>query len=664
MKKFSKQKISPFKTTPIIVKLVSLGFILGYFLPLVGATMDDFVQGTGIASSLSEIHHHIGPLIIGLIGSILGFLFGQIYIKHQYTQEEFNQSQNLFQLMFDNANIGRAIANIEGRFIKVNQSFCTMTGYTEKELITMSWQDIIHHEFLKPSSEKVTRLLISDKNSTNTIQKIIHKKGQVIWVNLNIVIKRDTKASPLFLIGDIEDITERKKAEEALRDSEEKFRTIVSNAQAVIFVVDREGTFLLSEGRGLTALGLKPGQVVGLSAFDLYKDYPKIKNGIKKALAGTFHTKEIKVGDMYFDTFYSPYKNADNEIIGVIGMSIDITERKLAEDALKKSEEKYRDLFEKSIDAICIVNKNGNFIDINKATETLTGYSRAELMKKQVMELVHPDDREKSSEFFEKLYNEGSYQDYESRIITRNGDLKYIHVNANLIYDKNDQIVGSRDIIRDITSRKQAENKVLKSLREKELLLKEIHHRVKNNLQIIISLLNLQASRIQDEQTLKAYQESKNRIYAMALVHEKLYQTADFSEIHFKGYIESMIRELYIVYKTSSLVSIDLQIDDISISIDKAIPCGLIINEILTNSLKHAFPNGRKGNIVISFTRLRNQWYELNIKDNGIGIPKNINIRETNSLGLQLIRILTQQIDGSVTIERDKGTAFNITFKN
>lgn len=413
-----------------------------------------------------------------------------------------------------------------------------MTGYKEAELLQKSWQDIIHPDYLNKSSVKVNRLLENDKDFSHTLQKVLHKNGGVIWVNLNIVIKRDSKNRPLFLIGDIEDITVRKKAEEALRDSEEKFRTIVSNAHAVIFMVDQNGTFLLSEGKGLEALGLKPGQVVGMSAFEIYKDIPKIKNGIKKALAGTFNTKEIKVNDMYFDTFYSPYKNADNKLIGVIGMSIDITERK------------------------------------------------------------------------------------------------------------------------------QAEAKLLKSLQEKEILLKEIHHRVKNNLQIIISLLNLQAARIKDEQTVKAYQESKNRIYSMALVHEKLYQSADFSEIRFKGYIESMIRELFRVYEISGIISLNLHIDDISLGIDKAIPCGLIINEILSNSLKHAFPNDRKGQIDISFVNMQEHIYEFSIKDNGIGIPDKIDIRETNSLGLQLIRILTRQIDGQLTLERNNGTAFKIAFKN
>jgi two-component sensor histidine kinase len=223
------------------------------------------------------------------------------------------------------------------------------------------------------------------------------------------------------------------------------------------------------------------------------------------------------------------------------------------------------------------------------------------------------------------------------------------------------------EIATDITDRKTAEEKTLASLREKEVLLREVHHRTKNNMQVINSLLNLQSKQIPDRKYHEMFRDSQNRIKSMSLIHEKLYRSADLGHIDFNDYIKSLAKNLFNTYGTPRLrVSLKTDIENVTLDIDAAIPCGLIINELISNSLKHAFPSDREGEIRISFTQTPldgTNEYILTINDNGIGIPDNIDIKQSKSLGLQLVTSLAEhQLQGTIDLDRDKGTKFSIRF--
>ena len=215
----------------------------------------------------------------------------------------------------------------------------------------------------------------------------------------------------------------------------------------------------------------------------------------------------------------------------------------------------------------------------------------------------------------------------------------------------------------DITERINAEKEIKKSLEEKELLLKEIHHRVKNNLMIISSLLNLQSSYIKDKESQDIFKESQNRARSMALIHERLYQSTDLKRIDFGEYITSLANELFHTYVADpSLIELKINVEDIFLDINTAIPLGLIVNELITNSLKHAFPDGISGEINVDFHPI-DAHYEFIVKDNGIGFPEDIDYQNTESLGLQMVTSLTDQIDGEMKLNRNNGTEFKITFK-
>jgi len=212
----------------------------------------------------------------------------------------------------------------------------------------------------------------------------------------------------------------------------------------------------------------------------------------------------------------------------------------------------------------------------------------------------------------------------------------------------------------------RAEEQIKASLREKKVLLSEVHHRVKNNIQVIISLLRIQTGKIEDKKYADMFKEVENRIRSMALIHEKMYQTADFANIEFGAYAKSLAKDLFRFYgMNTGKVQLKIEVEDIALGVDKAIPCGLILNELLSNSLKYAFPNDREGEIKISFRSLNHHEVELTVSDDGIGIPEEVDIREAESMGLQLLHILAEnQLEGEVELERDGGTSFRIRFEN
>ncbi|MBA7520182.1 putative sensor histidine kinase pdtaS [subsurface metagenome] len=225
----------------------------------------------------------------------------------------------------------------------------------------------------------------------------------------------------------------------------------------------------------------------------------------------------------------------------------------------------------------------------------------------------------------------------------------------------------------DVTDRKRAEEKIKESLKEKEVLLKEIHHRVKNNMQIISSLLNLQSRYIKGKKALEMFQNSQERIRAMALVHEKLYRSQDLARINFVEYVNDLVKQLFRSHGISpTKIKFNVRIKDVFLDINRAIPCGLIINELVSNSLKHAFPasakaaagkpNGRKGKIDIDFYLDKDNKLLLKIKDNGVGLPDNIDIKNTKTLGLQLVVTLVEQLNGTIEVDIKRGTTFKIKF--
>lgn len=213
------------------------------------------------------------------------------------------------------------------------------------------------------------------------------------------------------------------------------------------------------------------------------------------------------------------------------------------------------------------------------------------------------------------------------------------------------------------TERKKAQEQILESLREKEVLLKEIHHRVKNNLQVIVSLLNLQSGYIKDRQALDMFKECQNRVKSMAIIHEVLYQSKDLARVNFREYVRSLAANLFRAFGVNKAnVGLDLRVESVALEIDTAIPCGLIINELVSNALKYAFPDGRHGTVTVDIHADPDGQLILAVADDGVGLPPAIDFRNTQSLGLQLVNMLTDQLAGRIELDNSRGTQFAIAF--
>jgi two-component sensor histidine kinase len=255
--------------------------------------------------------------------------------------------------------------------------------------------------------------------------------------------------------------------------------------------------------------------------------------------------------------------------------------------------------------------------------------------------------------------------------LTRAGAVVWVRGEARVVTDEEGRPLFIQGVAYDITEAKRAEEAVrasaeqLKaSLAEKEVLLKEIHHRVKNNLQVISSLLRLQATHIEDPAALEMFDESRNRIESMALVHEKLYQSANLSQVDFREYARSLAALLIRSYGArAAQVALKTEIDDVSLSVDVALPLGFIINELLSNCLKYAFPGGTGGEVRIEIHRLDDGRIQLIVADNGIGFPEHIDFRDSATLGMQLVCALTGQLGGTIELRSQPGAVFLISFQ-
>ena len=359
------------------------------------------------------------------------------------------------------------------------------------------------------------------------------------------------------------------------------------------------------------------------------------------------------------DCFYVQKTGDDEKYIQTIFQ--DVTERKSAELALTVSEEQYRLLIENQGEGTAIIDIEGNFIFCNKSGEEIFGLKTGGLIGLSIGDFVNENTLDTLKQQVERK-NLGEKQSIEHEINRADGSKRYLLTTATTWLYSEGQISRLVIIFRDDTERILSQEKIKASLKEKEMLLMEIHHRVKNNLQIISSLLNLQSGYINDAEVLRMFKESQNRVKSMALIHERLYQSTDLSNVDFGGYIKKLVNSLVRSYSATGPVRVSYDIDEASLGIDDAVPCGLIINELITNALKYAFPDKKGGEVLVAFKILETGKTYLMVKDNGIGFPSDFDIENSESLGMKLITTLVQQLDGEIDIDVDGGTAFKIEF--
>lgn len=458
------------------------------------------------------------------------------------------------------------------------------------------------------------------------------------------------------------------RSNQILKESEKKFRAVFNEVNDIITLTPlkddgKPDNYIEVNNVAIKELGYSKDEFLQMNPSNISKK-ENTANKINELLSNkkvtferTYLSKSGKEIPVEINSHIFEFSGRDV----ALSVARDITERKISENRLKESEERYRTLFELSPDYIILLDIDGRVIEVNNAVQRIIG-SPENFIGKPFYELVElQGDIQTYHTKISDLLDGKDVKPYETSLVDRNDNEHWVVI-YNTLLSKNGSDYGILIIANDITEIKRAENQLRISLSEKEMLLKEIHHRVKNNLMIISSLLNIQSRYIKDKEALGIFKESQNRAKSMALIHEKLYQSTDLKRIDMGVYIRTLSTDLFHTYVTDpSKIQLQIDVEDIMVDVNTSIPMGLIINELLTNSLKHAFPGDKKGKITISLHKKENN-LKLEICDDGIGFPKDVDYKNTSSLGLQLVNSLSEQVDAQLKLISSQGTCFQIIF--
>ncbi|MBU4198631.1 MAG: PAS domain S-box protein [Verrucomicrobia bacterium] len=624
----------------------------------------------------------------------------------------------------------RAVSTVHG------PACVAVTGYSLEEYQADPdlWFKMVHEEDRVQVLNQAQRLL-----SGQTIQplehRIIHKSNRILWVRNTPVPHYDETGRLTSYDGLVSNITERKLAEEQLKEHARKLGIInrvisaVNKAENQTALLDlvldasleliqfRYGGIYLVQEHAATAelacskvassdftvklrqvsLAESPHRAVLVEGEPLFSNQDgtpvpefQTKWNVRSVVRVPLICKDSIIGAMLLiNPLPYPFTSEEKGLLQSIGRQLGTAISKMrSEAALRESEDKYRMISEQSLTGIQIIN-DGCLIFVNDGWSKIVDYTREEAQswgRDEFQKIIHPDDRD----FFmdqtrkkESSITEGIVPIYDCRFLSRSGTVKWVLIHSKPVLFTNGLAIVS--VVMDITDRKLAEQALAESYlqlklgedrlktanqelsaanREKEILLKEIHHRVKNNLQVISSLLKLQVSHVKDATAAAMIRECQNRIRSIAIVHEKLYQSPNLANIDFGEYIRSLISHLFRTFLVATdAIRMHVAADNVSLDIDKAIPCCLIINELVTNSLKYAFPRNQGGEIGVHLKADDSpSRFVLVVSDNGVGFPKDLDFRNTSSLGMQLVITFVEQMGGTISLDTHQGTSFTIQF--
>jgi len=507
-------------------------------------------------------------------------------------------------------------------------------------------------------------------------------KGQFLYLDIHKTPFWDEQGNMIGTVGCGRNVTREKQLEQDRREAEEKYRNIFDNSSEGLYQVSPEGRFITANPAAARILGYESSEElismvtnIGSQVYVSSEDRKKALELLRKD--GSFKNFEVinrqKNGNIVWVTAsVHVVRDDQGNTLYHEGTSQEITERKHAEsqreaalEALRLSEDNFRRSLENLPLGVRIVTIEGETIYANQAILDIYGYDSIE-----ELETTPVENRYTPESFAEyqirrekRKRDDDAPSEYNIGIVRKDGEVRHLHVfRKDILWNGERQF---QVLYNDITDRKQAEERFHASLGEKDILLREIHHRVKNNMQVISGLLDLPAALSGNQERRKMFHESQSRIHSMSLVHEKLYGSKDFAKIDLADYVRTLSQDLFQSYKINP-GKIDLIIQtggDAYVDINKAIPCGLILNELISNAFKHAFPGDRYGELQIIICETKNTEIEIVVCDNGLGLPDNVDVHQPRSVGLHLVNGLAKnQLDGQIEFKRDAGTEIRIKF--
>lgn len=589
----------------------------------------------------------------------------------KFSTAAFQASEHRYRSLFESAPDLLFVLNKQGMIQQVNMAVLERSGYAEAELLN---HPLSQFWVTAPplTDAQLLQILLKEGHWRYTLE-FRCRDGSPLFVDCAYSMITDEIGASLHILVIQRDISEQTQVKTALIVSEARYRSLYENTPIMLHSIDQDGKMVSVSNTWLTQMGYDRSEVLGRASTDFLTSASQ-HNAHDIVLPQYFQTgacrdipyQWVKKNGELLDVLLSAIAERDTngKIIRTLAVSVDVTERNRIEVALSESEERFRLAFEQAAIGMALISPSGQWLKANDSLCHIVGYSEAELLSMTFQDITHPDDLALDLKSAEQLLT-GEISNYhtEKRYIHKQGHDVWILLSASLVCQDNGLPLHFITQIQNISARKVSEQQLSESLAEKSVMLQEIHHRVKNNLQVICSLLNLQTQANPDTNIAEVMQESQNRVKSMALVHENLYQSKNLSKINLETYVKELTNNLLRSYRSRvSLTQINIRIANIYLDIDTAVPCGLIINELVSNALKHAFPEQSSGIITIHILEQPKSELTLTVADNGIGMPEQVSFTHSKTLGLRMVKTLTRQISGTLTVNRESGTSFQICF--
>jgi PAS domain S-box-containing protein len=628
--------------------------------------------------------------------------------ERKQADDALRESETRFRTLFEHATMGVALLETKtGHFIDINQSYCDFLGYTREEMLHLTFKDITYPDDAQENIDKIALLLAGEIREFTIEKRFIRKDGGMAWGELTVspLWAPGEEPSIYLHIGMVQNITKRKQAEQAMRESEVRYQALFENVGDGVSLVDSEERVILANPAAEIIFGVPPGALVGrdLREFMTPEQITMVREQTRQRQAGKKSAYEIEIRRLDGENRHLllnavPHTDSRGRFLGTFGIYHDITQRKRTEEALQESEERYQSLFHDAPVALWQedfsevkrqmdrLKKKGvkdfreyfaqhpgsaarfsalvKIVDLNQAALVLHQAGCKEALMTGLNTIF---GEEALPIFIEEIIAlaEGK-MNFEGELVERTLAGDRINVIVRLSVAPGCEETWSKTLISttDITDRKRVEQQIKDALAEKDTLLRELYHRTKNNMQVIIALLELKSAIEVDPRVRQTFLETTNRILSMAMVHQKLYRSQNLSSIDLGEYISDLAETLgksYLI--TPDQVTITVQTEETPVSIDTAIPCGLLVNEILSNAFKYAFPQGRKGEIKVRISKVEEHVILLEISDNGVGIPPEVDLELCPTLGMQIITGITEsQLGGKAELERKDGVTWRIHF--
>lgn len=638
---------------------------------------DEFVRADG---SIQYIRWEVRPWhsSSGEIGGII--IFSEDVSERIKAEKAVKGSEKRLKMGMDIADLAYWEYDVKSDMFTFNDQFYSLYGTNKQQQggYQMSSQEYAKR-FIPPEESQLVAEEISnaletdDPDYSSTVQhRIIRPDGKERFMLIRFIVVKDENGQTIRTIGVNQDITELKLIEEDLAISERQYKAVFENSGTALLTFNNDGIILMVNSEWERVSGYSHEDVEGKMYWVDFVHPDYLEMMIK------YHQQRLIEPDSAPDKYETAFitKTGEKQVMYVtvaelpgsnswLASALDITDLKKTQKSLEKNVLRFRALAENAIDGIITTNAYGNILYFNHNVMEMFGHNKDELEGSPLTILMPKRFREKFIMSLKKFQTTGDHL-LAGRIIETIGlkkDGTEFPFEMSLTKWEFDEEIYFTSIIRDITERRKAEDQIKSSLKEKEVLLQEIHHRVKNNMQIISSLLNLQKQYVADEEAVNVLMESQNRVKSMAMIHQKLYQSEDLIHIEISDYVKSLVNELFYSYAIRiGVITPIFDIESVTLNMETAVPLGLIVSELVSNSLKHGFPKGRKGEIWVYLNK-KDDKYQLTVGDNGVGYPEGHDFKSTETLGLQLVNNLVNQLDGEITLDTHQGTLFKILFK-